>query len=226
MAHHSSLSLVMAVIFLWVALVVVGASSMAADQPSATIVAIEGASTTYRSIDRHGKVVTVQVPSQSAADIRGADAQGQVHATVTAIDTTTNQVKVQTPAGQTIVLAMPPAALRSIQIGDPFTFTVPARSRIVVRFTNGSPMMPHGAEVVRYTGSLPLAVAPSPAFPGAASPRYRRGTQPGQTVSFSFIASRPGRYLLICPVHNHVRLGHWDWFVVSSAAQTATATLR
>jgi len=129
MAHHSSLSLVMAVIFLWVALVVVGASSMAADQPSATIVAIEGASTTYRSIDRHGKVVTVQVPSQSAADIRGADAQGQVHATVTAIDTTTNQVKVQTPAGQTIVLAMPPAALRSIQIGDPFTFTVPARPR-------------------------------------------------------------------------------------------------
>ena len=63
MAHHSSLSLVMTVRFLWVALVIVGASSMAADQPSATIVAIEGASTTYRSIDRHGKVVTVQVPS-------------------------------------------------------------------------------------------------------------------------------------------------------------------
>ena len=129
MAHHSSLSLVMAVIFLWVALVVIGASSMAAGQPSATIVAIEGASTTYRSIDRHGKVVTVQVPSQSAADIRGADAQGQVHVTVTAIDTTTNQVKVQTPAGQTIVLAMLPASLRSIQIGDPFTFTVSAPPR-------------------------------------------------------------------------------------------------
>jgi len=119
----------MTVRFLWVALVIVGASSMAADQPSATIVAIEGASTTYRSIDRHGKVVTVQVPSQSAADIRGADAQGQVHATVTAIDTTTNQVKVQTPAGQTIVLAMLPASLRSIQIGDPFTFTVSAPPR-------------------------------------------------------------------------------------------------
>ena len=129
MAHHSSLSLVMAVIFLWVALVVIGASSMAADQPSATIVAIEGASTTYRSIDRHGKVVTVQVPSQSAADIRGADAQGQVHATVTAIDTTTNQVKVQTPAGQTIMLALAPATLKGLQIGDPFTFTVPASPR-------------------------------------------------------------------------------------------------
>jgi len=52
-----------------------------------------------------------------------------VQATVTAIDTTTNQVKVRTPAGQTIVLAMPPAALRSMQIGDAFTFTVPAPPR-------------------------------------------------------------------------------------------------
>ena len=129
MAHPSSLSLVLTVRCLWVALVIVGASSTAADPPSATIVAIEGATTTYHSRDRHGKVVTVQVPSQSAADIRGADAQGQVHATVTAIDTTTKQVKVQTPAGQTLVLAMPPAALRSIQIGDPFMFTVPAPPR-------------------------------------------------------------------------------------------------
>ena len=129
MTHPSSLPLVMTVRCLWVALVIVGASSTAADQPSATLVAIEGATTTYHSIDRDGKVVTVQVPSQSAADIRGADAQGQVYATVTAIDTTTNQVKVQTPAGQTLVLAMPPAALRSVQIGDPFMFTVPAPPR-------------------------------------------------------------------------------------------------
>ena len=129
MAHPSALSLVWPVRCLWVALVIVGTISTAADEPSATIVAIEGATTTYHSIDRGGKVVTVQVPSQSAADIRGADAQGQVHATVTAIDTTTHQVKVQTPAGQRIVLAMPSAALRSIQIGDPFTFTVPAPPR-------------------------------------------------------------------------------------------------
>jgi hypothetical protein len=129
MAHPSSLPLVLTVRCLWVALVIVGTISTAADEPRATIVAIEGATTTYRSIDRDGKVVTVQVPSQSAADIRGADAQGQVYATVIAIDMTTNQVKVQTPAGQRIVLAMPPAALRSIQIGDPFTFTVAAPPR-------------------------------------------------------------------------------------------------
>jgi Na+/H+ antiporter NhaB len=125
MVHYASLPLVLPVRCLWVALVIVGISSTAAGQPSATIVAIEGATTTYHSIDQHGKVVTVQVPSQSAADIRGVDARGHVQATVTAIDTTTNQVKVQTPAGQTIVLALSPAALKSIQIGDAFTFTVP-----------------------------------------------------------------------------------------------------
>ena len=79
-------------------------SAPAADEPRMTIVAIEGATTTYQSIDRDGKVVTVQVPSQSIADIRGADAQGTVQATVTAIDMTNNQVTMQTSAGQTIVL--------------------------------------------------------------------------------------------------------------------------
>jgi hypothetical protein len=127
MSQYSSLSLVLTIGVLGVALGWSVTSLLA--QPSVTIVAIEGASTTYRSQDRHGKVVTVQVPSQSAADIRGVDAQGNVQTTVTAIDTTKNQVKVQTPAGQTIVLAMPPAALQGLQIGAPFTFTVPAPPR-------------------------------------------------------------------------------------------------
>jgi hypothetical protein len=122
-SHPAPLPRLLMVGCLGVALVLGGAT--AADQPRVTIVSIEGSTTTYQSIDRHGKVVTVQVPSQSAADIRGADAQGTVQATVTAIDTTKSQVKVQTPAGQTIVLAMPPADLQSLQIGDPFTFTVP-----------------------------------------------------------------------------------------------------
>ena len=127
MSYRSSLALVLTIGCLGLALG--SASSKATDQPSATLVAIKGATTTYRSIDQHGKVVTVQVPSQSTADIRGADAQGNVHATVTAIDMTTNQVKVQTPAGQTIVLALAPAALKGLQSGDSFTFTVPVPPR-------------------------------------------------------------------------------------------------
>jgi hypothetical protein len=101
------------------------AANEAPSAPAATIVSVEGATTTYHSQDWNGQTVTVQAPSHSSADIKGTDAQGIVRATVTAVDTTTNRVKVHTPEGQTIVLDMSPAALTSMQVGDPFTFTVP-----------------------------------------------------------------------------------------------------
>ena len=125
MAHYSFRPLVLTVGVLWVVMAFGGTRSDAAGELSATIVLVEGAATTYHSQDWHGQSVTVQVPSQSAADIKGRDAQGNVQATVTAIDTTTNQVKVRTAEGQTIVLALSPASLRGLQIGDPLTFTVP-----------------------------------------------------------------------------------------------------
>lgn len=108
-----------------------------------------------------------------------------------------------------------------------FTFTVPLGSRVIVRFTNNSAMMPHGAEIVKYTGSIPdQSPPPSPAFSGAASPNYRHGTPPGTTQTFHFVANKAGKYLLICPVHNHVLHGHWDWFIVSRTATTATGVLK
>jgi hypothetical protein len=129
MAHQAALSLGITMGCLWVALALIDTRSEVVAQPRATIVSVEGATTTYQSIDRDGKVVTVQVPSQSSADIKGQDAQGNVQATVTAIDTTKNRMKVQTPAGQTIVLELSPAALTGIQVGDAFTLTVPASPR-------------------------------------------------------------------------------------------------
>jgi len=106
------------------------------------------------------------------------------------------------------------------------TITVPLHSRIKVTFTNASAMMPHGAEIVKYTGSLPGSPPPAPAFKGATSPNYLHGTQPGDVQHFSFVAGKAGKYLLICPVHNHVSHGHWDWFVVSAKAKTATAVFK
>jgi len=47
------------------------AAPLQASAPSATIVSVEGASTTYRTRAWNGKTVTVRVPSQSATDIRG-----------------------------------------------------------------------------------------------------------------------------------------------------------
>jgi hypothetical protein len=94
-------------------------------QPVATIVSVEGATTMYQSQDWNGQTVTVQVPSHASEDIKGRDAQGIVRATVSAVDTTTNRVKVHTPEGQTIVLDMSPASLTNMQVGDPLTFTLP-----------------------------------------------------------------------------------------------------
>jgi Sulfocyanin (SoxE) domain len=107
-----------------------------------------------------------------------------------------------------------------------FTFTVPLGAKVVVTYSNLSMHMPHAMEIVPYTGVLPLTTVPAPAFPGAASPNYRHGTPKGVTQTFSFVASKAGTYLLICPVRHHVKFGHWDWFIVSPTATTATGVLK
>jgi hypothetical protein len=128
MSHQFSLPLVVTVGFLWMA-TSLGCKGMIAPteptEPRATIVSVEGASTAYRSRDWNGQTVSVRVPSQSAADIKGKDVEGNVRATVTAVDPTAHRVKVRTREGQTIVLEMAPTTLVSLKVGDPLLFTVP-----------------------------------------------------------------------------------------------------
>jgi hypothetical protein len=100
------------------------------------VIAVEGAATTYHVEDMGGQMVTVEVPSQSLADIRTdvqrpASQRGQpgqssatIVAKVVAVDTLTNTVKVRTQAGQTVELAM---TARDIQIGESLTLVVPRR---------------------------------------------------------------------------------------------------
>ena len=130
-AHRASLPLVGMAAFLWVT-TVLGCADRAAppppNAPRATIESVEGASTTYRTRDWNGKPVTVRVPSQSAADIRGKDAEGTVRATITDVDPAANRVKVRTSEGQTIVLTMAPGALAGLKTGDLSIFTVPEAS--------------------------------------------------------------------------------------------------
>ena len=131
LAHHAALPLVGMVAFLCVT-TMVGCTDRTAppsNAPRATIESVEGASTTYHTRDWNGKPVTVRVPSQSAADIRGKDAEGTVRATVTTVDTATHRVKVRTSEGQTIVLSMAPGSLAGLKTGDLFIFTVPEASR-------------------------------------------------------------------------------------------------
>jgi len=131
-SHHFSLPLVATVACLW-AVTSLGCADRAAlpqaSAPSATIVSVEGASTTYHTRDWNGKTVTVRVPSQSAADIRGKDAEGTVRAIITAVDPASHRVKVRTSENQTIVLAMAPGSLAGLKAGDLFIFTIPETPR-------------------------------------------------------------------------------------------------
>src|SRR5215471_19587713 len=82
----------------------------------ATVVHVEGVPDTWRVTDKDGTIVEVHVPAQSLIDIQtspeaqpGASGpsvqeRGTVRATVVAVDTLTNHVKVQTQMGQVIEL--------------------------------------------------------------------------------------------------------------------------
>ena len=100
----------------------------------ATVVHVEGAKQTWHVTDMHGKIVEVEVPSQSLVDIQtsqeaqpetsgpAGQGRGTVQATVVAVDTLTNRVKVQTHAGQVIELD---TAAQDRRIGEEVTLIVP-----------------------------------------------------------------------------------------------------
>jgi len=100
----------------------------------ATVLNVEGAEQTWHVTDKDGKIVKVEVPSRSIIDIQtskeerpgasGTSGQGAgtVRATVVAVDTLTNRVKVQTQAGQVIELD---TAAKDRQLGEQVTLIVP-----------------------------------------------------------------------------------------------------
>jgi hypothetical protein len=100
----------------------------------ATVVHVEGATQTWRVTDKDGKIVEVHVPAQSLIDIQTSQEErpgasgtaepvrGTVPATVVAVDTLTNRVKVQTQAGQVIELD---TATKDRQIGEQVTLIIP-----------------------------------------------------------------------------------------------------
>src|SRR5262249_8062039 len=100
----------------------------------ATVVHVEGAAQTWHVTDKDGKIVEVQIPSRSIIDIQASKEErpgasgtsgqgiGTVLATVVAVDTLTNRVKVQTQAGQVIELE---TSAKDRQIGEQVTLIVP-----------------------------------------------------------------------------------------------------
>ncbi len=103
--------------------------------------------------------------------------------------------------------------------------TVPLGARVVATFKNNVATM-HDVVIIPYTTPLPGRSLP-PAFSGAASPapRFGAGGPPsgtGKPQTFSFVANKAGRYMMICGISGHALAGMWDTFVVSRTAKTAS----
>ena len=117
-----------------VAALLVAPSAFGQQPLRATVVHIEGVPDTWRVTDKDGKIVEVHVPAQSLIDIQtskeaqpgtsGPSGQGRgtLQATIVAVDTLTNRVKVQTQTGQVIELD---TAAKDRQIGEQVTLIVP-----------------------------------------------------------------------------------------------------
>ena len=112
-----------------VASLIQAASNTAAQPPSAAIVSPQDTTTTYHVRDMDGRIVTVQVPSMASPDLKVSNPdEGTVRATVKAIDGEKNQVRVQTQAGQILVLHLSPESITSMRVGDEFTLQVAQQS--------------------------------------------------------------------------------------------------
>jgi hypothetical protein len=106
-----------------------GATAQPAPPPlPAQLIEVEGAAHTYPSIDYDKRVIPVPQPAQSRADIATRSPDGSVQATIIAIDLTTNRVKARTELQQVLVLAVTPAALAHMQIGDTYTLLIGPRA--------------------------------------------------------------------------------------------------
>jgi hypothetical protein len=64
----------------------------AADAPTAPIVVVAGAGTTYHTRDGNSKTGIVRVPSQSVADSKNREADGAVQGTITRMHPPSQQV--------------------------------------------------------------------------------------------------------------------------------------
>jgi hypothetical protein len=126
--------LVVVIVGAWMALAILTPLSASGQTQRAMVVTIEGATQKWRVIDKHGHEVEVDIPSQAPIDIRtgqaaqmhadstAASGSGRVQATVVAVDTTTNRVKMQTPQGQILELETP---ANNMRIGDKVMLVVP-----------------------------------------------------------------------------------------------------
>jgi len=101
--------------------------------------------------------------------------------------------------------------------------SVPVGWTVQVSCNNDSATLSHSCAIV---DDRPIfALSPPIAFPGASIPDPSGGGLPlGGSESFTFVASRVGRYRMTCLVPGHEVAGMWDWFVVTAGGRPWVTT--
>lgn len=134
------------------------------------------------------------------------------------------------PSGKTANLRLE-AAYKNINGGFNFngfssgnmTVTIPKGWDVQVSFTNDSSDDAHSAMIVPYNDRQATNLsASSEAFKNSSTPNSFIGVMKGTKQKFNFIASKAGKYAIVCGVPGHDAAGMWDTLIVSDSASTAT----
>jgi uncharacterized cupredoxin-like copper-binding protein len=101
------------------------------------------------------------------------------------------------------------------------TVRVPAGWTVDVTFKNESTTFTHSCGVAQ---DAPISTNAGPVVFGATTPDPTTGLPFGATAHFSFVATRAGRYRIVCFVTAHEADGMWDWFVVTTGGRPSVST--
>ncbi|GAC1647047.1 MAG: hypothetical protein NVS4B3_00490 [Gemmatimonadaceae bacterium] len=103
------------------------------------------------------------------------------------------------------------------------TIVVPVGWRVAIHLTSEDPDLSHSALVIAEPEKGGVSVDGAiPAFPGAATEEVDDGIDVEGEDDFSFVATRAGRYLIICGVADHGESGQWIRLRVSPEVTTAS----
>lgn len=107
--------------------------------------------------------------------------------------------------------------------GD-MTITVPLDWKVHMHVTNvGYGAIPHSLEVITPSKQVPQQGI-DPVFQQAETINLVNGLRVSQSDNVDFVASKEGKYWIMCGVPNHAVGGMWDWFVVSKTATIPSVT--
>jgi sulfocyanin len=105
------------------------------------------------------------------------------------------------------------------------TIVVPRGTKVTFPYYNQD-IVPHSLGVVVGSPTNVPSLPSEPAFPQAATKNFQQGLATNQGDTVSFVADKPGTYLIVCGVPGHAASGMWILFEVSPTATRPQITTR